>query len=104
MFRFTSCLALFALLASTAHAVDIETVPVVNLRNAGEWSGLSYGGWGPDATCGAVDYKYNIGTYEVTAGQYTEFLNAVAATDSYGLYNSSMNSNSYGCQITLYGP
>ena len=83
--------------------VTIETVPVGNLRNAGEWSGQSYGGWGPDAFCGAVDYNYNIGKYEVTAGQYCEFLNAVAATDPYGLYNPSMNSNSYGCQITRLG-
>ena len=44
------------------------------------WSGQSYGGYGPDRICGAVDYTYNIGKYEVTAGQYTEFLNAVATT------------------------
>ena len=29
------------------------------------------GGYGPDRICGAVDYTYNIGKYEVTAGQYT---------------------------------
>ena len=34
---------------------------------------------------GGVDYAYNIGKYEVTAGQYTEFLNAVADDDTYGL-------------------
>ena len=39
---------------------------------------------------GAVGYMYNIGKYEVTAGQYCEFLNKVAATDTYGLYNDSM--------------
>ena len=44
----------------------------------GELSGASYGGYGPDRICGAVDYTYNIGKYEVTAGQYTEFLNAKA--------------------------
>ena len=31
-----------------------------------------------------------IGKYDVTVGQYTAFLNAVAATDTYGLYNPSM--------------
>jgi hypothetical protein len=46
---------------------------------------------------------YNIGKFEVTAGQYTEFLNAVADEDTYGLYNPSMNSDSYGCQITQNG-
>ena len=41
-----------------------------------------------DRICGSVGYNYNIGKYEVTAGQYTEFLNAVARTDTYGLYNT----------------
>ncbi|MBN1489479.1 MAG: hypothetical protein JXA69_06125, partial [Phycisphaerae bacterium] len=79
--------------------VNIETVPVGNPGNAGEWSGQSYGGCGPDRVCGAVDYTYNIGKYEVTAGQYTAFLNKVAATDAYGLYNTNMWSSSYGCKI-----
>ena len=39
---------------------------------------------------GAVGYAYSIGKYEVTVGQYTAFLNAVAATDTYGLYDSQM--------------
>ena len=46
-----------------------------------------------------MDYTYRIGTYEVTAGQYTEFLNSVAASDPYGLYNSSMWSDTRGCKI-----
>ena len=71
---------------------SLETVPVGNRGNAGEWSGESYVGYGPDRICGGVDYTYNIGKYEVTAGQYAEFLNAVAKTDTYGLYNASMDS------------
>ena len=39
-----------------------------------------YGNTDDDTGCGAVGYTYNIGKYEVTAGQYTEFLNAVART------------------------
>lgn len=50
---------------------SLETVPVGNLGNTGEWSGESYGGYGPDRICGAVDYAYNIGKYEVTGAQYT---------------------------------
>jgi formylglycine-generating enzyme required for sulfatase activity len=50
-----------------------------------------------------VDYEYNIATYEVTAGQYAEFLNAVAATDAYGLYNTFMGVPPYGCQIERSG-
>jgi len=41
---------------------------------------------------GAVGYEYQIGKYEVTNAQYGTFLNAVAKTDSYGLYNSNMSS------------
>ena len=39
----------------------------------------------------------------MTAGQYTEFLNAVAKTDTYGLYNTSMWSDSEGCKIERTG-
>ena len=39
---------------------------------------------------GSVPYVYRIGKYDVTIGQYVQFLNAVAATDTYGLYNSGM--------------
>jgi sulfatase modifying factor 1 len=83
--------------------VVIDTVTVDNPGNPGELSGEGAGGSGPDRICGAVDYVYNISTYEVTAGQYCAFLNAVAATDTYGLYNPSMDSSSYGCQITQNG-
>ncbi len=39
---------------------------------------------------GAVGYSYRMGQYDVTVGQYVQFLNAVASTDTYGLYNSQM--------------
>ena len=39
---------------------------------------------------GAVPYSYGIGKYDVTIGQYAAFLNAVAATDTYSLYNPAM--------------
>jgi formylglycine-generating enzyme required for sulfatase activity len=39
---------------------------------------------------GSVANAYQIGKYEVTAGQYTEFLNAVAKDDPNGLYNTEM--------------
>ena len=100
----TVAVVTFALTAETRAEVVIDTVPVGNPGNTGENSGVSEpDGWGPDRICGAVDYTYNIGRYEVTAGQYTEFLNAVAASDPYGLYNASMDSDSEGCQITRNG-
>ena len=84
---------LSCVVGSVQAEVVIETVPVGNPGNAGELSGSGAGapgGYGPDRICGAVDYVYNIGKYEVTVGQYTEFLNAVAATDPFGLYDSRM--------------
>jgi sulfatase modifying factor 1 len=84
--------------AASANVV-IDTVTVGNPGNTGELSGLI----GPDRISGAVDYTYNIGKYEVTAGQYTEFLNAVAATDTYGLYNTEMSSDIFGCKIERSG-
>ena len=75
--------------------ITIETVPVGNPGNAADSRGY-----------GAVAYEYNIGKYEVTAEQYTAFLNAVAKTDTYGLYDSGMGDSSafgYGCQITRHG-
>jgi formylglycine-generating enzyme required for sulfatase activity len=56
-----------------------------------------------------VSYAYNIGKYDVTSGQYTAFLNAVAKTDTYGLYNAnmanpaSMGPFDVGCGISQSG-
>ena len=71
--------AMVLLAAGAAQAVVIDTVPVGNPGNAADTTGY-----------GSVAYSYSIGKYEVTAGQYTAFLNAVAATDNYGLYNANM--------------
>ena len=64
-----------------AAPITIATVTVGNAVNTADSTGY-----------GAVDYAYNIGKYEVTNTQYTAFLNAVAATDTYGLYNTNMGS------------
>lgn len=92
----TSGLLVVAIVASTvlAQAITIDTVPVGDQGNTPD---TRYGSYG------AVGYAYNIGTYEVTAGQYTAFLNAVAATDTYALYNANMWSNEYGCKIQQSG-
>ncbi len=73
---------------------SLETVSVGNPGNAAGSHGY-----------GTVGYEYNIGKYEVTAGQYTEFLNAVAATDTYGLYNTQMWTDGLGlgCKIQRSG-
>ena len=70
LFRSLAFVAALTLLTGTAQAVSIATVPVGNLGNEPDtrYDTLGYG---------AVDYAYNIGKYEVTAGQYAEFLNDV---------------------------
>ena len=85
------------LCAVVAQAVEIELVPIGNPDNAGELSGKRM--------CGAVGYHYRIGKYEVTAGQYAEFLNAKAKTDPYGLYSPKMDTDNspYGCNIKRLG-
>jgi formylglycine-generating enzyme len=80
-----------------AHAavVLIETITVGNPGNPGESQ--------IDGTFGGVDYAYQIGKYEVTAGQYAAFLNAIAATDTYGLYDVRMWTHAEGCKIERTG-
>jgi len=86
------------LLAGTSQAVNIDLVTVGNPGNAPD---TRY--WG----AGDVGYTYQMGKFEVTAGQYCEFLNAVAKTDTYGLYNTYMDYDSYpsyyGCNIKRSG-
>jgi formylglycine-generating enzyme required for sulfatase activity len=71
-----------------------------------EWVTVGNPGNAPDThhlwESGAVNYTYRIGKFEVTAGQYTEFLNAVAKTDTYGLYDSRMGER-WGCNIQRSG-
>jgi len=109
----TTAVVVAAMMASVLQAdvfnmgpglTSLEMVPIGDPGNAGELSGGGAGGYGPDRVCGAVGYTYNIGKYEVTAGQYTAFLNAVAKTDTYGLYNGNMWSDaSFGCRIQRSG-
>jgi formylglycine-generating enzyme required for sulfatase activity len=96
--------AVCALLGGAAVAsaqVTIVTVPVGDPGNAPDTQVMFDGTTG----YGAVSYAYNIGKYDVTVGQYTTFLNAVAKTDTYGLYNTSMGSGdpTYGCGISQTG-
>jgi len=80
-------------------AITIDTVAVGNAGNAADTPSHS----GNPAGQGSVAYTYNIGKYEVTAGQYTAFLNGVAKMDTYSLYNTGMSNTSYGSGITRSG-
>ena len=90
-------------IGNECESMALPTVTVGNPGNVGEWSGESYGGHGPDRICGAVDYAYHIGKFEITSGQYTAFLNAVAAEDPYWLYHPHMWTSDFGCKIERTG-
>ena len=70
------------LLPGMASAVSIDWVAVGDPGNADDTNGY-----------GSVDYAYQMSVYEITNAQYVEFLNAVAATDTYGLYNTGMETS-----------
>ena len=65
-----------------AAIITLDTVTVGDAGNVDDSNSL-----------GGVDYSFNMGCFEVSNGQYTEFLNAVAATDAHGLYQSGMHYN-----------
>lgn len=83
-------LAAFLATAALAHALTIDTVVVGNPGNPAD----SISG----APIGSVAYQFNLGKYEVTNTQYTEFLNAAdpAGANSRGLYNPQMTSSIRG--------
>ena len=76
--------AVILLWSIPAGAITIATVPIGNIDNVND----------PATGYGSVTYAYNIGTTEVTNAQYVAFLNAVAASDPFGLYNPSMATES----------
>jgi len=72
-----------AILATPAQAsvITMSWTPIGNPGNAADTTGY-----------GSVPYSYNIGTYDVTEGQYVAFLNSndPNGTDPLGLYNTGM--------------
>lgn len=69
------------LLACPALAVDMDMVRVTNPGNLSDTRHETPG-------FGAVDYEFAIGKYEITNGQYRDFLNHKATVnDPHGLYN-----------------
>jgi formylglycine-generating enzyme required for sulfatase activity len=70
------------LLASSrkAGSVNIASVVVSDPGNAPD----------PATQVGSVDHEFRMGQFDITIGQYTLFLNAVAQFDPHGLYNPKM--------------
>src|SRR3954464_3395854 len=88
----TVCLASFAFVAP-GKAV---TIPTVRVGNPGNPADMRYADSVHPNGVGSVAYSYNIGKTEVTNAQYVNFLNAVAASDPYGLYNANMGTDTLG--------
>jgi formylglycine-generating enzyme required for sulfatase activity len=84
--------ALLISIVSSAHAVTIDWVTVGDPGNAADDTGY-----------GAVADAFQIGKYEVTIQQYTDFLNAVAASDPYSLYNTNMTNDLNSAGISRAG-
>jgi len=84
------CASLSASLS--AQPVNYELVTVGSPGNAPDFT-----------TFGAVAYPYRIGRHEVTVADYAAFLNAVARTDTYGLWNNGMQAGATGAGITRSG-
>jgi len=86
----TAGLAFLAGIALSTPAFAVVTIDYVTVGNSGNAA---------DATgFGRVDYAYQIGKYEVTNAQYTEFLNTAdpSGANANGIYNSNMGSNARG--------
>ena len=85
-------MAMCAISPLVANGVTIETLPVGNPGNSDDPHGVVNLD-GQIQYFGSVSYTYSIGKYDVTVGQYTAFLNAVAKSDPYGLYETLLASN-----------
>jgi hypothetical protein len=86
------------LFALPAHAiVTIDWITVGNPGNAGDTAVMTCCGDGVGTSgYGAVSYEYRIAKFEVTNAQYSEFLNAVATTDTHTVYDVNMGSGFRG--------
>jgi sulfatase modifying factor 1 len=91
-FLFAVASALITPLYVPGDLISYQMVPVANPNSPADSTGY-----------GAVAYSYWIGRYEVTVGQYATFLNAVGRTDTNGLYDPSMGTDTNNGRITRFG-
>jgi hypothetical protein len=103
----TLILAIHALLAAISFpasgAVTIDWVFIGDPGNAAQSAANRTHSFSGGDGYGAVGYTYYMSRNETTIAQYTEFLNAKAASDPYGLWHSSMASNVDIAGITRSG-
>ena len=82
----------------TGTGVAVAALDFVSVGNPGNLADPATGGF-----FGAVAYDYKMAKNETTIGQYCEFLNAVAKSDPYNLYNPNMASVTYIAGISRAG-
>jgi formylglycine-generating enzyme required for sulfatase activity len=82
-------LALAALLSALPAQAEV-TMDWVTVGDPGNQADTAVMSGDGTTGYGSVAYTYQISKYETTNAQYAEFLNAVAATDTYDLYNTKM--------------
>ena len=91
---------LFAPLFVICAAILLAPRPVHATVVTMSWSPVGNPGNAPDPLTGngEVDYAFNIGTYDVTVGQYVAFLNSNDPTgaDPLSLYNPFMSNVTFG--------
>jgi formylglycine-generating enzyme required for sulfatase activity len=63
-------------------SISIKTVRIKQKNNEADATGY-----------GQVNNNYSIGKYEVTIRQYSKFLNSVASSDPFQLYNQALMTN-----------
>ncbi len=92
-------------LAARTSPADVFNLPsgqtslqFVLIGNAGNPNDSTTGG-----LYGDVPYIYSMGKYNVTVAQYAAFLNAVATTDTYALYNPMMATRANSAGIARSG-
>jgi formylglycine-generating enzyme required for sulfatase activity len=83
--------ALLGSLAVSAHAQGVSVYDWVTVGDPGNAPDTNTG-----SVYGSVAEPFQIMKYEFTNQQYADFLNSVAATDTYALYSGTMGSDARG--------
>lgn len=85
---FRTALVLGLALPCANAAVSLDFITVGDGGNAGDTRVMEIDG---STGYGSVTYDFQMARNETTVAQYAAFLNTVAATDTYGLYNPGMS-------------
>lgn len=90
--RWLIAVILLGNLSTHAQIVVHDFIEIGNPNNVADLTGY-----------GSVGYSFKISKYETTVDQYSKFLNAVATTDVYSLYNVNMSSDTWSRSVIQNG-